>query len=418
MNDIAEYLEQVKTFTDGCREKVGSSGTLEEVLTDVEDLASEDELETDKEISITENGTISIDPSVGYKGIKNLEITTNVEPEITLQDKSVSITSNGTTTVNKDSGYDGINSVSITTNVSPILEEKSVVPTEENQTITPSSGKDGLSQVNVSRIPTEYTKQEGEIEITSDGTYDVSGVLSATVNVGEHETNYLIFDDIEDSWTMKSTMPSDYVELQYVQFPRGSYINTSLSPQNHEKIFAIDSGSGYNAFGTLCGTKNDVSDIIITYRSINSSGYVTFEVNNDLQKGVNGIANDTTHFNYCFEIDNDLMKYGFYSANKGSSIDKTVPSITLNKNFTVKTTLNDLPYFLGAYNNNGVAANFANNSGRIYIFQHWTNGILDRDMIPAKRVSDNVCGMYDKVNDVFYTNAGTGTITGGPEVTA
>ena len=37
---------------------------------------------------------------------------------------------------------------------------------------------------------------------------------------------------------------------------------------------------------------------------------------------------------------------------------------------------------------------------------------LVRDYVPAKRLSDNVIGLYDKVNDVFYTNAGTGEFGG------
>ena len=31
-----------------------------------------------------------------------------------------------------------------------------------------------------------------------------------------------------------------------------------------------------------------------------------------------------------------------------------------------------------------------------------------RDLIPCYRKVDNVAGMYDLVNDVFYTNEGTG----------
>lgn len=43
------------------------------------------------------------------------------------------------------------------------------------------------------------------------------------------------------------------------------------------------------------------------------------------------------------------------------------------------------------------------------------NGIYEREFIPAKRKSDNVVGMYDMVTKTFFTNAGTGTFTAGPE---
>ena len=49
---------------------------------------------------------------------------------------------------------------------------------------------------------------------------------------------------------------------------------------------------------------------------------------------------------------------------------------------------------------------------RIYDFE--VEGMAH--MIPAKRDSDNVIGMYDTVRNKFYTTAGSGTITAGPAV--
>ncbi|MCQ2580972.1 MAG: hypothetical protein MJ164_02270, partial [Alphaproteobacteria bacterium] len=44
------------------------------------------------------------------------------------------------------------------------------------------------------------------------------------------------------------------------------------------------------------------------------------------------------------------------------------------------------------------------------------NGVLLQKLIPAKRNSDNVIGMYDTVTGQFFTNAGTGTFVAGPTV--
>ena len=49
----------------------------------------------------------------------------------------------------------------------------------------------------------------------------------------------------------------------------------------------------------------------------------------------------------------------------------------------------------------------------LYSWEHWTNGTKDRNMVPARRISDNVYGMYDTINNVFYTNIGTGSFSGG-----
>ena len=45
----------------------------------------------------------------------------------------------------------------------------------------------------------------------------------------------------------------------------------------------------------------------------------------------------------------------------------------------------------------------------------YDNNTLVRDMIPVRRNSDNAVGMYDRVSDTFFANAGTGTFTAGAD---
>ena len=44
----------------------------------------------------------------------------------------------------------------------------------------------------------------------------------------------------------------------------------------------------------------------------------------------------------------------------------------------------------------------------LYLFKIWDNGKLIRDFIPARRLSDNKVGMYDKVEGKFYASANDG----------
>lgn len=53
---------------------------------------------------------------------------------------------------------------------------------------------------------------------------------------------------------------------------------------------------------------------------------------------------------------------------------------------------------------------------KLYYCKIWDNGSLVRNFVPCKNTS-GILGLYDIVNNVFYTNAGTGTFTAGPIAT-
>ena len=72
------------------------------------------------------------------------------------------------------------------------------------------------------------------------------------------------------------------------------------------------------------------------------------------------------------------------------------------------------PLYLFWLNSNWSFAESA--SMKYYYFKIYDNWTLVRDFVPCYRKSDEEIWMYDMVNDVFYTNAGTGTFTKGSDV--
>lgn len=52
-------------------------------------------------------------------------------------------------------------------------------------------------------------------------------------------------------------------------------------------------------------------------------------------------------------------------------------------------------------------------TGRFYSCKIWDDDVLVRDFVPCYRKTDGTAGLYDKVNGVFYENAGTGVFTVG-----
>ena len=70
-------------------------------------------------------------------------------------------------------------------------------------------------------------------------------------------------------------------------------------------------------------------------------------------------------------------------------------------------------YIFGVNANGSVSSS---PSMKLYSFLLYDNEKLIREFIPCYRKSDSVIGLYDIVNDVFYTNSGTGTFSKGANV--
>lgn len=196
-----------------------------------------------------------------------------------------------------------------------------------------------------------------------------------------------------------SRLPSGYTEVEYLESTGTQYINTGVQTSNSikvevEAINTFGFADQYNKkYGSgLIGARVSATDSAFFY---NSGGTYDFIGNgsNYLQITKNG---NTDLLKMSYSSSSMTINCGTYQyINTGLSINITSP-----KNI-----------YLFAFNNNGTATR---GTYKIYKCKIYNNNTLIRDFVPCYN-SSNVRGLYDLVNDVFYTNAGSGTFTKGAD---
>lgn len=132
--------------------------------------------EEEKTINISANNTYTVIPTEG-KTLSKVTAVVTVSP--TLQSKSVT-PSAVQQIVNPDDGYQGLSQVIVYKAPTETIE---ITPTKEVQTKQPSGDKVGYSEVTVKPIPDNYIIPSGTLEITGNGTYDVTDKTSVVVEV-------------------------------------------------------------------------------------------------------------------------------------------------------------------------------------------------------------------------------------------
>lgn len=94
-----------------------------------------------------------------------------------------------------------------------------------------------------------------------------------------------------------------------------------------------------------------------------------------------------------------------------------IAQITTSGNAYVGTVNEHSTIWLFGRNSNFGSAGISYATVRLCNVEIWQDGQLDspnRRLFPCMRLSDNVLGMYDTVNNEFLTNVGTGTFKAGP----
>lgn len=183
-------------------------------------------------------------------------------------------------------------------------------------------------------------------------------------------------------------VPSEYQEVEYLQSSGTQYIDTNIIPTNNSQtkvqfefqLTNITNGQ-YQSIGCNSNMNFTSSQTLLKFRS-NAIEIAAFDTNWHICEMSKSTSSKLTIF--------DGEEY------------RTTTTTEATLHFLLfGMSLDDGRYY-GRY--------------KLKYFKCYDNNIIVRNMIPVRRLSDNVLGMYDTVNDVFYTNQGTDTFTAGSDV--
>lgn len=194
-----------------------------------------------------------------------------------------------------------------------------------------------------------------------------------------------------------SRLPAEFHEVKYLESSGTQYIDTGISLNNLNLTFEAKFRLLTNQPQTTCKLFGSHSTMRLEMVALGNSRFWYGKIPDNI----------STLLNLKDNLDHTLI------ANKtGVNIDGVLRNLS-----QVPTTAPTGLYNCFLFTTSNQVATpesdmFAN--ARIYYFKIYDNGTLIRDFVPCYRKADNVAGLYDLVNGVFYTNAGTGTfIVGG-----
>lgn len=202
-----------------------------------------------------------------------------------------------------------------------------------------------------------------------------------------------------------TTVPSGLVELKYIKPNSTQYINTQFIPTGNTRVIFTFEPTVADNQALYTGGRTAVSET-------DAKTFSAFYISKAIRRDYYGASKTTTT---TYDVNTKIT----VDANKNTTLINGSPALTDFTLKTSKTSIMPIILFIAANQTSSTSAIQTSSSGAQYKFYSckiYDNGTLVRDFVPVKRISDNVYGLWDKVNEVLYENAGTGAFTGGPAV--
>lgn len=192
--------------------------------------------------------------------------------------------------------------------------------------------------------------------------------------------------------------PTPYRRLEYISSSGatgGQYTNTGIKPTLNTKLeikaACINTGTRHDA--PLCGARHPNGQFVIWFND--NDGVPKLRPAN----GNNSLPTLTIPYGEATTV--ILDRYG--ASINGTYYSGSTSTMSVENYILIYTMMQDPR---GSVDRRRF-------TGYVYYCKLWESNVIVRNLIPAQRKSDNVVGLYDIVNDVFYTSlSGTGFVAG------
>ena len=253
---------------------------------------------------------------------------------------------------------------------------------------------------------TEHVKLTEDADWTSLGTVNIAA--DASIHLNGRNLTVAGFSGSGSIYS-SAVLPAGYAVLEYVEAGSGQYIDTGVAPSSSSSSVKVDAD--------------------VTYMGSNvTSAYVPLvaSANNDNKTNVGlwlSPENSTLKWSVC-NPDNWFKSGPAIGYEQRSHViatwEKNYESLAIDGGTAVRNTgrkSNSVSntMYLPAKNKGGIPCE----TGHFKIYSlklYRPQTTLVRDYVPAKRLSDNAVGFYDKVNNTFSPSATETAFVDGPEV--
>ena len=201
----------------------------------------------------------------------------------------------------------------------------------------------------------------------------------------------------------ENILPSGYTQVDYIESSGTQYIDTGFAPNQNTRT-VIDFTPTYSSgslfiFGSRLGWANNSYDLY-TFSNKFRDDYANTNYGNNTSENFPKVEN----------------KRYLFDKNKNHSIMYEENIQFYDHTFTEKTINSSFNMLLFGLNNNGTPSLSNLTKMKLYSCKIYDDDTPIRDFVPCYRINDEEVGLYDTINNVFYTNQGTGVFTYGTKI--